>query len=44
MYNFYNNYDDVKDYYNNALKKAVDCEDERSKAIALCNIVYLLLY
>ena len=38
IYNFCNNYDDAKDFYDNALKKAVDCENERSKAIALCNI------
>ena len=38
VYNFCNNYDDAKDFYDNALKKAVDCENERAKAIALCNI------
>ena len=38
IYNFCNNYDDAKDFYDNALKKSVDCENERSKAIALCNI------
>ena len=36
--------DDAKDYYDNTLKKAVDCEDERPKANAFCNIIYLLLY
>ena len=33
-YNFCNNYDDAKDYYDNTLNKAADCEDQRPKATA----------
>lgn len=38
VYNFCNNFEEAKDFYENALKKAGDCDNERSKAIALCNI------
>ena len=33
-YNFCNNYDDAKDYYDNTLNKAADCEDQRPKTTA----------
>lgn len=38
VYNFTNNYDNARTFYEDSLKIAADCSNERSKELALCNI------
>ena len=38
-YNFCNNYDDAKDYYDNTLNKAADFEDQRPKATVIVILI-----